>query len=41
MGEISPGEGAEFGKLIDSFTRAIEAHDLAERIGKLEAVAKR
>ena len=38
-GEISPGEGAEFGKLIDSFTRAIEASELEERLSRLERAA--
>jgi hypothetical protein len=39
-GELSPAEGAEFSKLIDSFTRAIETHDLAARIERLEGLKK-
>ena len=35
-GEISPSEAAEFGKLIDSFTRAIEASEFEERLRRLE-----
>ena len=38
-GEISPGEGAEFGKLIDLFTRAIEASEFEERLSRLERAA--
>jgi hypothetical protein len=38
-GEISPGEAAEFGKLIDSFTRAIEASEFEERLSRLERAA--
>lgn len=36
-GNISPSEAAELGKLVDSFVRAIETHDLAARIAALEA----
>jgi hypothetical protein len=35
------GAKAELGKLVDTFTRAIEAHDLSERLAKLEAAANR
>lgn len=35
-GSISPSEAAELGKLVDSFVKAIETHDLAERVAKLE-----
>jgi Family of unknown function (DUF5681) len=40
-GEISPGEGAELGKLIDSFTRAIEASEFEERLRRLERAASK
>ena len=40
-GEISPGEGAEFGKLIDAFTRAIEASEFEERLRRLERATSR
>lgn len=36
-GNISPSEAAELGKLVDSFVRAIETHDLADRVAALEA----
>jgi hypothetical protein len=35
-GELTTGEAAEFGKLIEAHIRAIEATDLAERVAKLE-----
>jgi hypothetical protein len=36
-GELTPSEAAEFGKLIDSHVRAIEATDVQERLARLEA----
>ena len=38
-GELTPSEAAEFGKLLDGFTRALEASEFEERITKLEAKA--
>jgi hypothetical protein len=35
-GDITPSEAAELSKLVDGFVRALEATDLAERIGRLE-----
>jgi hypothetical protein len=40
-GALSPGEAAEFGKLIDSFTRAFEAHDHGQRIERLEGLLQK
>lgn len=37
-GDLTPGEAAEVSKVIDMFTRALETHDHAERIARLEAV---
>src|SRR4051812_13681442 len=36
-GELTPGEAAELSKLVDSFTRAIEVHDVQERLAAVEA----
>ena len=38
-GDLTPSEAAELGKLVENFTRAAEAADLAERIKRLEQVA--
>jgi hypothetical protein len=35
-GEITPSEAAELSKLVEGFVKALEATDLAERIGRLE-----
>ena len=35
-GEITPAEAVEVGKLVDSYIRAAETADLAERIRRLE-----
>jgi hypothetical protein len=39
-GEVTPGEGAEVAKLIDSYVRAVEATELNERITRLERAAQ-
>ena len=39
-GDLTPGEANELAKLVDTFTRAIEAHELQERLRRLEAVTK-
>ena len=36
-GDLTPSEAAEIAKVVDMFTRALETHDHAERIAKLEA----
>ena len=36
-GEITPSEAEALSKTIDVFVRALEAHDLAQRISALEA----
>ena len=38
-GDLTPSEAAELGKLVENFTRAAEAADLAERIKRLEQMA--
>ena len=35
-GELTPSEAGELSRLIESFTRAVEAHDLETRLAKLE-----
>jgi len=35
-GALTPGEAAALSKILDSYTRAVELADLAERIAKLE-----
>jgi Family of unknown function (DUF5681) len=37
-GDLTPVEANELSKLVDTFTRAIEAHDLDERIRRLETM---
>jgi hypothetical protein len=39
-GDLTPAEANELAKLVDTFTRAIEAHELEERLRRLEAVTK-
>ena len=39
-GDLTPAEANELAKLVDTFTRAIEAHKLDERLRRLEAVTK-
>jgi hypothetical protein len=38
-GELTPSEAAELQKLVDGFTRAIEAHEFEQRLAKLEGRA--
>jgi hypothetical protein len=40
-GELTPTEAAEVSKLVDSFTRGVQAHDIEERLARLEAAADR
>jgi hypothetical protein len=35
-GDMTPSEAAELAKLVDAFARAIEVHDLNERVARLE-----
>jgi len=35
-GDLTPGEAAALSKILDSYTRAVELADLAERVAKLE-----
>jgi hypothetical protein len=35
-GEITPGEAADLAKLVESTAKAIEVHELADRLQKLE-----
>ena len=40
-GHLTPGEGAEIGKLVDIFVKAVEATDLTERLERLEKMSVR
>jgi hypothetical protein len=39
-GDVTPGEGGEISRLIDSYVRAVEATELHERISRLERAAQ-
>ncbi len=36
-GEITPGEAGELSKLVEGFTKAVELHEIQQRLDKLEA----
>lgn len=36
-GELTPSEAAELSKLVEGFTRAVDLHDIQQRLDKLEA----
>jgi Family of unknown function (DUF5681) len=36
-GDLTPSEAAELAKLVDGFTRAVDLHDVQQRLEKLEA----
>jgi hypothetical protein len=36
-GDITPGEAGELAKLVDGFTKAVELHEIQQRLDKLEA----
>jgi hypothetical protein len=40
-GDLTPGEAAALSKILDSYTRAVELADLAERVTKLEQQTRR
>jgi hypothetical protein len=37
VGDITPGEASELSKLVDGFAKAVELHDIQQRIERLEA----
>jgi hypothetical protein len=37
-GDITPGEAGELAKLVDGFTKAVELHEIQQRLDKLEAM---
>ena len=37
-GELTPSEAAELSKLVEAFTRAVDLHEIEQRLDKLEAV---
>jgi hypothetical protein len=36
-GELTPSEAAELSKLVEAFTRAVDLHEIQQRLKKLEA----
>ena len=40
-GEVTPSEAAELSKLVESFTKAIELHEIQHRLETLEATQQR
>jgi hypothetical protein len=36
-GDITPGEAGELSKLVEGFTKAVELHEIQQRLDKLEA----
>jgi hypothetical protein len=36
IGDLTPSEASELAKLVDAFARAIEVHDINERLSRLE-----
>jgi hypothetical protein len=36
-GELTPSEASDLGRLIDGYTRAVETHEILDRLAKLEA----
>jgi hypothetical protein len=41
VGDLTPAEASELGKLIDAYIKALEATDFAERLDKLERMTNR
>jgi hypothetical protein len=41
IGELTPSEAAELAKVVDGFTRAVEAAELEQRLTKLEQAIKK
>jgi len=37
-GDLTPGEAGELSKLVEGFSRAVELHDIQQRLDRLEAV---
>jgi hypothetical protein len=41
VGDLTPAEASELGKLIEAYIKALEATDFAERLTKLERMTNR
>jgi len=41
IGDLTPSEASELGKLIEAYVKALEATDFAERLTKLERMTNR
>ena len=37
VGDITPGEAGDLSKLVDGFTKAVELHEIQQRLDRLEA----
>jgi hypothetical protein len=37
VGDITPGEASDLSKLVDGFTKAVELHEIQQRLDRLEA----
>ena len=40
-GRITPAEGGELAKLVEGFSRALDLHDIQQRLDKLEAAREK
>ncbi len=40
-GELTPSEAAELSKLIEGFSRAVDLHEIQQRLDRLEAAQQR
>ena len=40
-GDLTPSEAGELSRLVESFTRAVETHELEARLAKLEEATRR
>ena len=38
LGDITPGEASDLSKLVDGFTKAVELHEIQQRLDRLEAM---
>ncbi len=38
VGDITPGEASDLSKLVDGFTKAVELHEIQQRLDRLEAM---
>ena len=41
IGELTPSEAGDLARLVDNYTRAVEATDIQTRLARLEAAGQR